>query len=167
MTDLQFLPWEKPACACSCRGHDFGHSYLEVPIVEAFKPFAAAFSNWECCDTCDIGYFDLEVCISPACSLEGERFLDRLHEAEEISRIRLSRGREPWRADVHYEVYHYPSNLWLPWLQFHYFGPFDWPEDGQKERLARFAHTVIPYLCDTALVISEQAWPLRQPHGGS
>ena len=164
MMDLQFFPWEETMI---CSGHDWDGSYITVPVPEEFKPFAAAFSNWECCDTCDKDWFDLEIGISPACSLEGKDLLDRLHEAEEISRIRLSRGMQPWNAEVHYDVYHYPSDLSLPWLQFHYFGPFDWPEDGMMERLTRLADTVIPYLCDNALAINAYAWPLRKPHGGS
>jgi hypothetical protein len=162
MTDLQFLPWEKPA---TCQGHDVWSSYRDVPILKEFMPFAAAFSNWEGCDVCDKDWFDLEVCISPACSLEGVSFLDWLHEAEEISRVRLSRGMEPWCAEVHFGGYHFESRLWLPWLQFHFFGPFEWGED--TARLSRLANTVIPYLCENSLEVAEYAWPLRQPHGGS
>jgi hypothetical protein len=167
MTGLQFLPWEKPTL--TCQGHDWdgGYGSIDIPVLEGFTPYAAAFSNWEYCDVCDKAWFDLEVGISPACTLKGVSFLDRLHDAESISRVRLRRGFEPWTVEIHHEVYHYPSNLWLPWLQFHFFGPFDWPDEGQKERLSRLANTVIPYLCDQALAISTYAWPLRQPHGGS
>ena len=166
MTDLQFLPWSEPSF-CSNRNHEWDGDYSTVPILEEFTPFAVAYSNWEGCATCKKEWFDLEIGISPVCSLKGISLLDRLHDAEDISRLRLSRGMEPWRVEVHFDVYHFETDLELPWLQFHYFGPFNWPDEGQKERLSRLANTVIPYLCENALVIAEYAWPLRQPHGGS
>jgi hypothetical protein len=100
MTDLQFLPWEN--VVCTCEGHDWGGGYIDVPVVEEFKPYAAAFSNG---DTCHEDWFDLEIALSPVCSLKGIGFLDRIHEAETISRMRLSRGRNPWKAEVHFDVY--------------------------------------------------------------
>jgi hypothetical protein len=151
MTDLIFLPWRE-----TCQGHVYGGAgYRAVPISQEFAPYAAAFSNWTSCDDCDKDWHDLEIGISPACSLEGVSFLDRLHDAEDIVHIRLSRGFEPWTVEIHHEVYHYPTNVWLPWLQFHFFGPFDWGED--TERLSRLANTVIPYLCTNALFLSAYA----------
>jgi hypothetical protein len=107
------------------------------------------------CLECETGIDELEIGISPDCAVDRGDFLcDRLHTAEEIARIRLSRGREPWRADIHFDVrdVYYGSDkygFWLPWLQFHYFGPFDWPREGVRPHGAprQYRHPILVRQC--------------------
>lgn len=158
--DLIFLPWKTTS-----PGYVYdGGGYEAVPILEEFTPYAAAFCNWELFDHYEKALFDLEIGISSVCALEGISFLDRMHDAEEVTTIGLSRGYEPWRVEIHREVYHYPSNVWLPWLHFHFFGPFDWGAD--IARLSKLANTVIPYLCDHALLLSEYTGLLKERQKG-
>ena len=148
------------------------------------RPYAAANSNWINClgfleddGLCWNRIYDLEIGITAASTADRRDWLcDRMHTAETISRIQLSRGRAPWHAEIHFDVtdVHYAGDewgdgLWLPWQHYHYFGPFVAPEgeDVDLPRMTCLADTVIPFLCDNALAINAYAWPLRQPHGGS
>jgi hypothetical protein len=179
MTDLQFLPCETFSLFCPSCGehHKYRLGHYSVTIRSDYRPYAAAFSNWIDCPGFTNRVYDLELGIASVCTADRRVWLcDRMHTAEEISRIKLSRGRAPWHAEIHFDVedVHYAGHawgdgIWMPWQHYHFFGPFVAPENADVDlpRMTRLADTVIPYLCDNALAINAYAWPLRRPHGCS